>query len=331
MEALAEAGVEVLDVGTLVGSDSRVAEQAARCPNLVFTRDSSAVTDAGAVLMRMGIPSRRLEAPVIKAAFDTLAIPVGLELREPMTFEGGGFALLEGRVAVAGLCSRTTRDALDTLRGFLFDNEVADIAIDGADHKWIGTWGGGVSEFDGGTWTTYTTADGLANNDVNAVAIDGDGHKWFGTWGGGASEFDGSTWITYTTTHGLGSNRVYDIAVDGAGHVWVSTQGGGVSEFDGNTWTTYNTVDGLAGNSVWAIAFDGDGHKWFGTYRDGVSQFDGSTWTTYTTVHGLVDNEVRALAVDGSGHMWIGTEAGLSEHITLDELVYLPLVVRNAQ
>jgi len=129
MEALAEAGVEVLDVGTLVRSDTKMAEQVAQCPNLVFTRDSSIVTDAGVVLMRMGIPSRRLETPIIKAAHKAMNLPVGLELSEPMTFEGGGFALLEGRVAVAGLCSRTTRDALDALRGFLFENGVADTFI----------------------------------------------------------------------------------------------------------------------------------------------------------------------------------------------------------
>lgn len=98
-ETLAEAGVEVLDVGALVGSEPWMAAQVARCPNLVFARDSSVVTDAGVILMRMGLPSRRLETPIIKAAHGALGLPVGLELGEPITFEGGGFALLEGRVA----------------------------------------------------------------------------------------------------------------------------------------------------------------------------------------------------------------------------------------
>lgn len=29
---------------------------------------------------------------------------------------------------------------------------------------WFGTWGGGVSRFDGQDWKTYTTEDGLATN-----------------------------------------------------------------------------------------------------------------------------------------------------------------------
>lgn len=59
----------------------------------------------------------------------------------------------------------------------LADNCVWAVAIDGAGHKWFGTWGGGVSEFDGDTWTTYTIADGLTDNKVAAIAIDGAGHK----------------------------------------------------------------------------------------------------------------------------------------------------------
>jgi len=137
---------------------------------------------------------------------------------------------------------------------------------------WFGT-PLGVSEFDGSTWTTYTTADGLAYNWVYAIAVDGVDHLWFGTHNGGVSEYDGSTWTTYTTYNsGLPDNRVLAIAVDGAGHLWFGTLGGGVSEFDGSAWTTYTTADGLAGNHVFAIAVDGTDHLWFGTYG-GVSEF----------------------------------------------------------
>lgn len=129
MDALSEAGVEVLDVGTIVKSDPKMAAQVGQCPNLVFTRDSSVVTDAGAILMRMGLPSRRLETPVIKAAHQALGVPIGLELKEPSTFEGGGFALIEGRVAVAGLCSRTTLGALEAVKNFLFEKRVVDTFI----------------------------------------------------------------------------------------------------------------------------------------------------------------------------------------------------------
>ena len=194
----------------------------------------------------------------------------------------------------------------------LADNDVEAIAIDGAGHKWFGTYDGGVSEFDGVTWTTYTEADGLADDSVWAIAIGGAGHKWFGTWGGGVSEFDGVNWNTYTTADGLADNYVRAVAVDGAGHKWFGTWSGGVSEFDGVTWGTYTEADGLADNRVRTIAIDGAGHKWFGTWGGGVSEFDGATWTTRTKADGLADNEVRAIGIDGAGHKWFGTYYGVS-------------------
>ena len=55
------------------------------------------------------------------------------------------------------------------------------MARDGA--LWFGTEGG-VSRFDGESWTTYTTEDGLASNDVWSIAMTPDGALWFGARGG---------------------------------------------------------------------------------------------------------------------------------------------------
>jgi ligand-binding sensor domain-containing protein len=62
------------------------------------------------------------------------------------------------------------------------DNYVLAIAIDGQGNKWIGTWFGGLSKFDGANWTVYNTSNsGLPYNTVLAIAIDGQGNKWIGT------------------------------------------------------------------------------------------------------------------------------------------------------
>ncbi len=71
--------------------------------------------------------------------------------------------------------------------------------------------GTGVAHFDGQTWTTYTTDDGLAGNRVDAIAVTPDGVVWFGT-DGGATRLDGETlraepqdeaWTAYTAEDGL--------------------------------------------------------------------------------------------------------------------------------
>ncbi len=88
---------------------------------------------------------------------------------------------------------------------------------------WFGTWGGGASLFDGeNTWTSYTTADGLAGNIVYSIAQQEDGTLWFGT-NRGVSRFDGKEWITLR--HGLVGQHVYTIALAEDGSAWIGTKG----------------------------------------------------------------------------------------------------------
>ncbi len=52
----------------------------------------------------------------------------------------------------------------------LANSTVRSVAIDVEGNKWFGTNGGGVSKFNGTTWTTYNTTNGLANNVVYSIA-----------------------------------------------------------------------------------------------------------------------------------------------------------------
>ena len=88
---------------------------------------------------------------------------------------------------------------------------------------WFGTYEGGVSRFDGQTWTAYTKDDGLALNNVQAIAVASDGALWFGTYGGGVSRFDGETWTTYVVDDGLADNKVYSVAMAPDGALWFGT------------------------------------------------------------------------------------------------------------
>ena len=46
--------------------------------------------------------------------------------------------------------------------GLHYDN-IACILKDSHDHLWFGTWGGGVSKFDGETFTHFTVNEGLSH------------------------------------------------------------------------------------------------------------------------------------------------------------------------
>ena len=130
MDNLVEAGVEVLNVRDLVADKPEIAKQIDQAPNLVFVRDSSTLSNKGALLFRMGLPTRRKETPIIKAAYESLGVPIVLTMESPQQFEGGGFALLENQVAVAGLCDRSTQDALTLMGDYLLKERLIDLWIE---------------------------------------------------------------------------------------------------------------------------------------------------------------------------------------------------------
>ena len=105
------------------------------------------------------------------------------------------------------------------------ENYIFAIEVDSRGVKWFGTWGGGVSRYDGRTWTNYTTEEGLAGNIVYALAMDGSGGIWAGT-NHGVSRFNGKTWESYTRADGLLNEDVYAITVDAQQKVWIGQKGG---------------------------------------------------------------------------------------------------------
>lgn len=90
---------------------------------------------------------------------------------------------------------------------------------------WAGTWGGGVSRFDGTRWTSMTTANGLAGDVVYAIVRDpSDGALWLGT-NRGISRFDGREWQVIGAAQGLPAQDVYALAIAPSGDLWVGMRG----------------------------------------------------------------------------------------------------------
>ncbi|WP_207063264.1 two-component regulator propeller domain-containing protein [Motiliproteus sp. SC1-56] len=104
-------------------------------------------------------------------------------------------------------------------------NYVFTITVDDNNHIWAGTWGGGVSRFDGENWHNLTTEDGLAGNIVYSSLQARDGVFWFGT-NQGLSRYDGKEWQTYNRAHGLKNLDVYALVEAPNGDIWAGTRGG---------------------------------------------------------------------------------------------------------
>lgn len=184
--------------------------------------------------------------------------------------------------------------------------------VSGADETmWLGSWGGGLSRWDGQSFQRFTTDEGLGHDQLYSGLLDERGHLWLATWGGGVSHFDGTEFTNYTTADGLASDSVW-VALAVEDGMWFGTHNG-LSYFDGRTFVTYQVGDGLASNRVHAIMRDDTGHLWLGTDA-GVSRFDGQIFQTLLRRDGLISNSVRELFQDREGAIWIGTSAGLTKY-----------------
>jgi len=188
-------------------------------------------------------------------------------------------------------------------------SSVSAIAQDKKGNLWIGIDGGGVSRYDGHTFTTFTIQDGLASNKINSILLDTKGNLWIAT-NGGVSRYNGLDFITFTEADGLASNFVSSVLQDRDGNFWFGTDGG-VSQYNGHGFISFTRKDGLAGDMIASIIQDRKGNLWFGT-DGGVSQYDGKTFQTITRQDGLASNTVWPILQSQTGELWFGTFAGVT-------------------
>jgi len=227
---------------------------------------------------------------------------------------------------------------------------VAAITI--ANHQiWVGTFNTGLYQFDGTTWTHYTTSDGLANDTIQALTSDTNGILWIGTKRG-ISRYDGQSWNSYTESDGLFNNDIRSITTDQHNNVWIGTIRNRVVNFDVTDFTNYHVNPVGEMGHIHTVCCDLDGNLWVGSCVSGLSRFNGSgwedhingltvfvessmitpdgdlwigsfygahrysndTWTNFSTEEGLASNIVYCLTMDSQTNIWIGTDSGLSTY-----------------
>jgi len=112
---------------------------------------------------------------------------------------------------------------------------IPDLLIDSSGWLWVATLGGGLSLWDGNTWTHYRISNsGLPSNAVQAIQEIGKGQFWVSTSfpngpGGLVSHFDGKSWKTYRPYYsGYTGSQAVTIAQDAAGRIWFGTLTAGV-------------------------------------------------------------------------------------------------------
>lgn len=135
------------------------------------------------------------------------------------------------------------------------------IAIDQQGHKWLGTEGRGVIEFDdtANSWITHFEPGGF----IWDIHVAVDGTVWVGSEFSGLSKFDGTTW---THISGLPDWEVRAVTTDQDGTVWAGTYRAGLARYDGHTWAVFDTTNSdIPSNWVSALAVDDENTLWVGS------------------------------------------------------------------
>jgi signal transduction histidine kinase/ligand-binding sensor domain-containing protein/DNA-binding response OmpR family regulator len=191
---------------------------------------------------------------------------------------------------------------------------IVSILEDSHGYIWFGTFGGGVSKYDGETFTHFTNKEmGIRSNVITSILEDSQGNFWFGT-GYGVVIYNGKTFTHFTEKEGLSDKCIESILEDSHGNLWFGSWGGGVSKFDGNTFTHFTPKEGLSHSYVFSILEDSHGNVWFGTWGGGISIYVGNTFTHLTQKQGLINDRVWSMLEDNHGNIWIGTDDGLSRY-----------------
>jgi ligand-binding sensor domain-containing protein len=99
---------------------------------------------------------------------------------------------------------------------------------------WFSNWGGAYL-YDGNTFTSFTTKDGLPS-EVTRIIEDKKGNLWFGA-SDGLRRYDGKTFTYFRD--GLINPWIWEILEDKNGNIWVGTRENGLYFFDGKTFINY--------------------------------------------------------------------------------------------
>ena len=168
---------------------------------------------------------------------------------------------------------------------------------------WFAT-SGGVTRFDGETFTSLTTSDDLIGKAVRCIYQDSEGILWFGTRGGGLSSYDGQTITTFMTEDGLPNDWIGDITGNGEQGLWLLTGGTHFSSFDGTHFVHQTSLDGFLGNGNYDLFVSAENTLWIGGWHF-LTRFDGQSFVYFTKPGS--DSSVQTMTMDADGGLWCGT------------------------
>ena len=191
---------------------------------------------------------------------------------------------------------------------------------------WFGTNGGGVTRYDGRSFTNFTMNHGLPDNTIMALGGDRNGNIWIGTSTGGLCRYDGHRFTTFSIGDGTGLNKgIHTMIEDKDGIMWFGSRGQGVFRHDPSRthqngqeeFTIMPVIHPQGKDHVRALSIDNSGALWAATGQ-GLARWDGSAFR-HIVPAGVDLTDVSSMVADGEGALWLGRYGGGLTRYTHDE------------
>ena len=250
------------------------------------------------------------------------------------------FGTLDGLNRYDGYQMKVFRNDPDNPRS-LSSNAIRKLYVDKQGVLWIGTWTGGLDQYDQGTESFIHYRNNpedptsLSSDSVFAIQEDSRGNLWIGTRGGGLNLFDPQTQTFQHFVHDpddlttISNDNVFAIVEDKTGALWIATDGG-LNRYDptAETFTAYrndpSVPTSLNLDNLRALFLDGDRTLWIGTIGGGLDRFDleqanaadpqSAVFIHFTqesdNPQSLTDNNVFSIYRDSQDQLWLGTLLG---------------------
>ncbi len=166
----------------------------------------------------------------------------------------------------------------------LHHNVITSIIEDKIGNIWFSSFShGGVTKYNGISFTHYGTEDGLGDDMISTSYIDRSGNLWFGTRAGGMCRFDGETFSTIHETEEPCQNHMASLLEDTTGKFWVASFArSGICWFNGEFFTPTGIKNSEKLNDIKFISEDKDRNIWFGGRYGILWRYDGKELTDFT-------------------------------------------------
>ena len=191
----------------------------------------------------------------------------------------------------------------------LVQTEITSILEDSKGFIWIGTYGGGLSRFNGRKFETFDRTRGLTNERVISIYEDNDNILWIGTYNG-VFKFDGSKFEHMSPDIGFPKGQVWTIIGGENGDIFFTDTRGGVIHYKNGIIETNPEFSSLSDKFIVSVFREKNGTLWIGC-KDGLMRYYNKKMELIPISIAPEKFQVSIVFKDTAERLWVGSQNGL--------------------